>query len=324
MVPSTLLIYGPPKIGKSFDMMALCGASCVVIEGKGAASDVARSELGFEPVAVMRDPKLATNIDYLLDTIESWWTRGDLANFWGVYIDDGSLLLGDSMVAWRDSAKAAYQRAIAANVKDPKEDARYPYTMLDRSLSRLRRFGREIPIWLLLNFHARDPVEDKGIVVSPGSPEVPSSNKVTVLPAACHTVLHAEADPTSLDPWWPFRYMGNPLNPKWIASDRNGILNPGRPSAPMNLRELLGSRGMWFPRPVGLEWLDTWAETAATAMSAGAKPIDVFTMWKDSGQNPYHLRWALRDGIARYQIRRTERSPFEFPQGSVGGPPVLN
>lgn len=213
---------------------------------------------------------------------------------------------------------------------------------LKRGLLKIRDLCIELGIPLFVNAHELHPSTDDEGTFYMGGPKLPSKAMTVDFPHIAHLVLRVGkrvADP--LD--WPSIYLCDPDNRQWVTGDRYVVCAKENP---MNIREILrraaevrpeGARPIVPPRPKGLEWLDAAAEIVAQGMKAGALPrqaAEGLTAAAQAGKlpsrDPRHLRWAWRDGCARWELRTKGRRAELFgafnpmaagPQAPMG-PPV--
>ena len=305
------LIYGDPKLGKTgAALMCLPRALCIGVPS--AIQLVGQNTLGFTPTVLADDiPRTLEELtNKVLELAEVW----DPEVYDGLLIDDVTLILKASMPGW---------------AADGGSNTRYKFMALMDGLQAFNEATRHFPGNLIQGFHSTAPNDGKR-----GGPMTPSSNRTVDSPPWCDIVTPLTVDPDSLDPWWPACFSVDPFGP-WISGDRNDICWEATPA---NLREVLraGRIDYGLRRPAGLEWLDDLAAAMAEALAAEPPQSrqDVKRIGRAASasfpQNRLHLRWGMRDGIARYVIEArqaeglfsdaTEVAPTAAPAG-FGAPP---
>jgi hypothetical protein len=140
---------------------------------------------------------------------------------------------------------------------------------------------------------------------------LPSKKMTRKIPHIASMVLRAGMDVTRTDAPWQGTYNCE-LNPEWYMKNRYGITG----LLPMNLGELLRHAGFQVPRLAGLEWQDAWAENVATRLTDGQSAAELKLKVKKAGTtagfHPLHVRWAWRDGLDRFAIRRRQQEIWDF------------
>jgi len=305
--PGIIALMGEEKEGKTVEMVATWPtAMWAAAPGK---LDTARRELGIDPY-VTHDLK---NLDLLNAAFDSWCSQDSFCQAYsGIGTDDASILMANSIPAWR-----------AENTKN----MYHAYNRLDDGMARLRLTVGYSGLYAPMSFHETGPKIVKGIVERKGYARVPSVGQDMTMTSAAKAVYRVVPDPSSLDPWWKRAINGNPDDPEWRTGDGYGVLTRLDPSGPMNLRELLRASNppVVLPRWPGLEWQDGWADAVARELDNGAT-MQAVANWV-GGELAWldwrHVRWAIRDGIARHVYRQRRRSWLDvFAVPAIGSAPA--
>lgn len=164
----------------------------------------------------------------------------------------------------------------------------------------------------------------------PAGPDLGWKQLVKVLPCEADVSLHATglrkpdgpAGPASPgaanqapnNPW-DFRCDAERGNPAIATGDRYDIAPPK--NGPLNPAELIREAARvhgynyHIPRPAGLEWMDDYAERIACDLLASRptghdyRPVTARYAQHllSQGVHTSHIRWALKDGVHRYELR---------------------
>jgi hypothetical protein len=207
------------------------------------------------------------------------------------------------------------------------------YFMTKRKFLMIRETTQSLGIPLYANAHEHGvSIDEKTGQRNIGGPRLASTGQTADLPHIAHLVLRAVGG-FNQPPEWIGRYACQPGDSSWIMGDRYAVVSN---DSPMNVREILiraaetrppDARPVVPPRAPGLEWLDATAETVARGLTAGRtreQALDWLTTAAKRGEipsrDPRHLRWAWRDGLARWELRTKGRhvamlGPFVVQEG---------
>lgn len=297
------LTFAPYKKGKTVETLQAFPRG-IFIAAPGALS-FASSPFGLgyvpsQPVGQDGRPVAFRGIDEVTSFLVGLGDRA--GDFDVVVIDDLSLLLTASVNKWG---------------KEPEQQRNryYKFGRLESALTTLADIARyDVRLHVWASCHERAPETVDGVAM-PGGPLVPSRWQTGALPAWADMVLRMRIDTSYPDPWWPGVFWANSTDYGWITGDRTGVV---RGSAPANPAELLRYLGYVIRRLPGLEWQDDVAEgvavrlwEAASGSASGAigiTPDMVMAVTRAvfeqlSSFDPRHVRWAVRDGLARAVFR---------------------
>ncbi len=189
-------------------------------------------------------------------------------------------------------------------------------------LAQLREAAMESGYTIISVFHPMEPgiaFKKKGdsspVKSYVGGPAVASKPMMPVWAAISYFLLRAVPDSSVSSPLWPVRYRVDPMElNQWLTGDRSSVCAQ---SNPPNIREIIRravevGHKLGIPsRPIGLEWLDDAAEFVATYRAQGANIVScaqALGQSANAGTDPRHLRWALQDGCARFELRNSASS----------------
>lgn len=304
------LLYADPKFGKTAAFLRAFPTG-LYIGRRDAIQPVAESVCGFTP-----EPwQIVENITTLPELI--WWLTDDKVGLrspgWqsyiqagivnAIYIDDLSQMASKSVILWE---------AEAGN------DRFYGWKKLDRALDHVAVLLADLGLMCGVSMHKVDPKFDtrdksptKGMLLSMGAPEVPSSKQIQAVPGWATLVAPVRAG-ASGDPWWGrVICVDSSEAGLWVSGDRNSVCWS---ETPLNLREILRASSMpyRFTRRPGLEWQEDYAHAVADALDRGEQLLaiaervfPIFGAYANPGMpGERHVQWAIQDGIAMHRIRK--------------------
>jgi hypothetical protein len=283
--PAIACIYSRSGAGKSVDALYTAPTALFLTPAPGGLSASVRLT-GIPP----REQQVAS-IDHALRVLRADKTAKV------VVLDDFSILAERSHLALDGSGAkgwAVWQR-------------------LQKGVLLLREHCINNGITLIMNAHEAPPKTGEDGTFMMGGPKMPSKAMSTALPHIASLVLRCDHDSFAAPPAWSGCYVCNPSDSRWLTKDRYCVVGK---KAPMNLREILvraaeaGHDVVVPTRAPGLEWLDQAAEGVARGLSTGQilKAADAAGILSQAfaGRDPRHLRWAWRDGCARYTLRQSD------------------
>lgn len=187
--------------------------------------------------------------------------------------------------------------------------------IIDRICEKARHLG----IAVIVIMHEKPPGYDSEGNFRKGGPQTPWRSFGERVEEWFDINLRVTANADSLDPWGFHRSFYCAYGSEWHVGDRSEVCWDNTPGSLYEVLRAGGSRVERFP---GLEWQDEIAENVAIALTArgAADKDEVKAMlttempkWHVGGRNQKHLRWAVQDGIARYQIQsRQAQDIFDF------------
>lgn len=168
--------------------------------------------------------------------------------------------------------------------------------------------ARRCGMHIVLTAHEAPPRTVKGAAVR-GGPQLPGKLPED-LPTACDLVLRMTQDSTRRG--WHANYRCTVDDPMWTTKDRHGV-TPDR--APANLGEILRAAGYVLPRATGLEWQDEVVDVLSKALlndpaNATAYLREAQSMCESKTENPFHVRWVMRDALDRAALVRARQNPY--------------
>lgn len=318
--PHFYAIAGPLGCGKGVDMArALCGAMFVEAGAPGQLGDTSLPAWQTSHIQIQVAHGIADDLGKLVPWCESAEGSELIKRAGALVVTDATLAIEDSVTDWRRSAESASNKYYAFNQRDLMVKA-------------LRAVGRHLGVLVVCLFHVEMPRRVDGIVVEEGRLAV-GSNKPEAsndISASADCTWIYEDWPDGPDPWWSKRYRCDPADQSFRGKDRNDVLGVLNLCAPANFREYLRAvNGAVLPRPVGQEWQEDLAERVAAAMeSPDLKIREIVKVAQGfaNGRDPYHVRWAIQDGIARHGYRHL-RGIFDLDDlptrgaSAAGAPP---
>jgi len=291
--PPTAMVYGPPKRGKTSDLLRCDPRGTFFTPAKGNLDP-------WSSMTLIRPTEVEVET---LDDVISWLhgvQRGKNKRPTSVILDDTSVLAERTIIALTKKRQPELQ----------------DWGKLRRKILLLREICIVLGIPLLMSSHERMPWVTKTGDPQPGGPKMPTKEATPDFPYIATLVLRCGHDPFAIEPDWPGRYIVAPKDTRWITGDRYGVVSD---KAPMNLREILvrakerGCNVMVPARAPGTEWLDSAAEGVARGIARGmfseAQACGVVAT-QFANKPPEHLRWAWQDGVARARLRAY--NPFRF------------
>lgn len=311
--PLMINLYGLPKRGKTSVALA-CFPNGLVIGVPSAIAQVAQNELGFTPRIW---PQAPMDLPQLVGIMHSVAAQAD--QFDAIVVDDASLLCKNSMVLWDEEAEE-----IRVKNKKKNKDNFYKYHKLEAHLVKISNLARHMGIHVVLIWHEKAPGISQGVAF-PGGPEVPAKKERTAVAAWGDINVRVTLDASYPDPWLQRTFYCDPKDPKWITGDRTGVCTRMTPGSLRSVIEA-GAAGYQLSRLSGLEWQTELAHLTADMIVQGIDPKkavqDLSSDKKWVNHNPYHLRWAMQDGIAEGVLRiQRNRSLFNFDNAEASAGP---
>ena len=280
MGPVVTCIYGPSGGGKTTD----CGYSFpngLFLATRGALNSIYHT-CGYQPAAInVRTIQEATAI--LTDLMK----KG--AKYDAIVVDDLSFLAEQTF--------AEVDRKFRGN-----NFAKWG--KLNDITLEFRDVARHMNCHVIFNCWEQGPKTRTDGSFLRGGPML-SGRLVEKVPAICDQVFRVGRESNRLS--WPYSYLCDRDNSKWVMKDRFNIaygLNP----APMNMAEILRAAGFQIKRLEALKGQEEMVEQLAQHFLAeGQSPDKVNTLFANlvsKGQDPKAARWTLRDALDRAIIRR--------------------
>ena len=292
--PPIIIVYGDSGVGKSVDgALAYPGALALTLP---TAMDSTIAVAGF---AMTRRFAIDT-LDQAIALVQAATALPRETRPPAVLVDDLSVLAEHQAQAMHDSGEYPMRG-----------DGVYRFWGdLGDKITRLARLAVWAGMADIFNAHVRTPSNDREGFWK-GGPMLPSKKLTRKIPHIANMVLRAGIDETRQHAPHPGVYICD-LDPEWHMKNRYGLTG----TLPMNLGELLRDAGFWLPRLPGLAWQDSWVETIATLLEQGQQPGELKDKIKSAGikagYHPLHVRWAWRDGLDRYAIRRRQHAIWDF------------
>lgn len=176
-------------------------------------------------------------------------------------------------------------------------------------LLEFREASRSCGMHVVLNAHESAPATKDGFFIR-GGPRLPGKMPED-LSAACDIVLRSQKTDGIIG--WPVTYRCTVQDASYISKDRHGVTPD---FAPMNLAEILRMAQYKIQRAPGLEWQEGVAEGIANSLLGKAQDQvqptiqNVLTYTRSKGYTDLHARWAIRDGLARWILRKANSNPM--------------
>lgn len=307
------VLYADPKFGKTAAFLRAFPTG-LYVGRRDAIQPVAESVCGFTP-----DPwQIVENLTTLDALI--WWLTDDKVGLrspgWqqyinagvvnAIYIDDLSQMAAKSVILWEQDAGT---------------DRFYGWKKLDRALDYTSVLLADLGLMCGVSMHKVDPKFDtrdksptKGMLLSMGAPEVPSSRQIQAVPGWATLVAPVRAG-ASGDPWWGRVISVDPSEAGlWVSGDRNSVCWA---ETPANLREILRAAPTTYrlARRPDLGWQEEYAFAVADALDSGEALLKVaerifakFGAYASPGSpGERHVQWAVQDGIAMHRIRQQRK-----------------
>lgn len=294
-IPAFVCIYGPPKLGKTTDVIASFPYGTFIAE---PAALKPASWLGVE---LKRDQIIPLGT---LTDIIAWLRNRTTAHRDALVVDDFTMVM-DRTVAVAKSG--GYEL----------------WGTIRKQLIGLRDIARQTGVHIIFTAHEKGPSEYHNSNLR-GGPCLPGQ-MVEGFPAACDLVLRAVVKPeedTRIG--WGGCYRCNVNDSTWIHGDRHGITPD---YCPMNLAEILRAAGYelkrcavadvaWFEpvveklsnRLVAIKEIDALKEEAKKAITI------VRSKYSPSEKQLFHL---LRDTFDRTYIKKGRQSKTSELFGGV-------
>jgi len=224
----------------------------------------------------------------------------DHGSYDSVIVDDFSFLAEQTF--------AAYERSYSGYKL---------FGQLRNAVLAFRNAARFAGLHVIVNCWERSPkIRDSGDRIR-GGPDL-TGKLPEQLPAMCDLVLRADTDPQRKG--WPGIYRVNG-GVDYVGKDRDdGTPNP----APMNLGEILRHNGYVVGRLASLDWQEAVVEQIASSLTQSDPKDDIPTLEQVyshllAEHDPRHVRWTVRDGWDRAQLRRATQkrhATFFGPQAA--------
>jgi hypothetical protein len=304
-VPAIVCAYSPSGYGKSVDCLYSFPTALFLSAAPGGLV-AAPALLGIAP-----NERVVPSIQAATKIIQAERPSA-------VVLDDFSILAERTHLAIDATGKGGWEA----------------WGKLSRAVLGLREAAIAAGCTLILNAHESPPKSGDSGNFMPGGPKMPSRALSTTLPHVATLVLRGQRDGFIQPPLWGGIYTCDPSDTRWIGKDRYCVVGK---KAPMNLREIMHraseiGHDIAVPaRAPGLEWLDEAAEGIAQGLASGNFPSPTeagrAVTAHYSGSDPRHLRWAWRDGCARYTIRQASAALFDLftpTSGATGSPAVVS
>lgn len=320
LTTSLVATAGDPGSGKSTDAVA-AGAGSFFFFAPPGGLRVDLSVLG-----ISLEDRIA-EVRYLEQVTESLaWVKDQ--GFAGVGVDDASVLCTASHDRMKSHygllERAAPDAALWPNgslrpqhVYDAAKNQFYRVKGYDRELwssfgDMFRTFlqtARNLGLHVVLTGHVEQPHTDKFGHYRRGGLAVAWKKLTPDLIYLFDTVQLAAPWPDTQP--WDRRVKCDELDGSYALKDRHDVLPAN--GGPLNTGELLRAYGHQIRYPVGLEWIDDFAERGAEKILRGEEEKEVIqrgAAWL-KGQNVAfpHARWAIRDAVhrGRFRLHRASR-----------------
>lgn len=288
-----VLVYGHPRVEKTSQTLAAYGACGLFVGREGAIRLTAENELGFTPSVV--------EAGRLIPELGGWLEANGKVlvdeGYQALVIDDLTPRMKASMFEWNRDPRAK-------ETKSGKQNTFFVYQQAEQWQAHIITYASWLGIHLAASAHEREPRDG-----SLGGPLVASYNQGSAIVGMFDVAMRAYLDTDWQDPWMPSMVYAMRGSNTYISGDKTGVV---KPTAPFNIREILRAarEPVLLPRIPGLEWQDEKADDVALRLEQGEPARDIAASYFDGvvpetpgTREGLHLRWAIRDGLARGALR---------------------
>lgn len=321
MAAPIICLYGQAKTGKtSAAIAAFPNAHLIGVEAN--LDFIWRRTLGLpsEPAGVMWMTKPPPeDLETLVGMVEEARGWPEEHRRRGLIVDDAGKLI-DRTYQKFDAQPESFSR------KTGNKDAFYAGKKTAPIINDLCAAARYADIPVVLVMHEKEPKYSQDGVWQIGVPDLPWRSLSEDLEAWFDLNLRVVGDPDSLDPWFGDGRVGRRLfhqygDKNWMTGDRSEVCWDATPGSLYEVLRAGGSPVTRFKNKtarIDLSWQDEVADEVAVLLEGVTDRNDVKRRLASKFKGRYtdkhekHTRWAMQDGIARYQIsKRLSRGLFD-------------
>lgn len=296
-VPLSVAIYGAPKLGKTTDILFAFPERALWFADVQALWP-SMGTVGWAPN--QQDVVQATTLQGALERLAAIRKSGGAGKYKAIIFDDTSLMATATIQALQKATNNKYEA----------------WSRLDSIFGELISEARLMNAHIIFSGHEvpADPEKSRTM----GTFQLPSYQLAMRLPAICSLVARVVRDPVRMAPSAAYAGPSDPSSRGWVVGDRLGVLSG--PSLPVNLAELLRSRGHDIRRPdIWHDAIETAVQAACTYVAQGSNAQEVGAYYVNRGASEgwteFMARWFLRD----FRDRRLIANQPSALQGMLAG-----